>query len=260
MSFSRSVRFQRDQDNTRQNYRNQPETATEHYIQWAKDQFPTRLKRFCDKAMVLYEKNQPIKEDESEEDYINRCDEVYQNLLRKHGTCNDSVENCLYNLTNGTKQYIHRKCEENRRRDYTFHFPFGEPQEEQPKLEAHFTRNDFPTLKILQKEKPTNQSKNNNSDSTQDEQQDVNLNQLSVKQQDDDKELVEKQKKPVLLMPQRKAIVNKPLMESKTNDENVAIKKPKFKIIKEKNAEERDLDDLCAFINSKEKFLVQTKK
>ncbi len=101
--------------------------TTQHYYDFCRTIFPKNFASFTDRAMRQYEKNQPKgidDKDETDEDYQDRCDVVYQNLRRKHDTCDKDVEVCQQELKRDER---HDTCELNRQKDYKHCFPRGEP-------------------------------------------------------------------------------------------------------------------------------------
>ncbi len=65
------------------------------YLEWVETKWPQELNRFLNSAMYLYEKNQPQKEDESNNKYELRYQIALSKVKARNGTCDFLVLDCI---------------------------------------------------------------------------------------------------------------------------------------------------------------------
>ncbi len=129
------------------------------YIQWAEDIWPKRFLNYAQKSMTKYEKMQPQTTDESDKAYQLRCDETFQTLKQKWGSCDLHVLDCL-DKAHFTRR--HRKCEEMRRKDYEIYLDklaFDTRNDKKEPLKPQFNLTEFPTLETNKNQENDEQEK-----------------------------------------------------------------------------------------------------
>ncbi len=124
----------------------------EEYIQWAREEWPTSFLRFSDRSMKKYEANQPPEKDETDEAYIKRCDDIFQVLKKKWGSCDLPILDCLDKFSYDKR---HQKCEENRRKEFEIYLDKKAAQKQKETKEPpkpQFNKMEFPSLEPAKKE------------------------------------------------------------------------------------------------------------
>jgi hypothetical protein len=83
----------------------------DEYTKWAADVFPGMLDKHVSLCMSKFEQNQKGINGETEDSYQARYEEARQNVLRKKGTCQCPLDECL-------ARSDHSQCEANRQLFY----------------------------------------------------------------------------------------------------------------------------------------------
>ncbi len=125
--------------------KHKPKEIDQDYFNWVKNgNWEESFKKYSDRSMSKFEQKCPKEKYETDEDYQDRCDKVYQNLKRKWGSCNLPIEDCFAQSEYSDEHY---KCEENRQNAYKIYLSRVPPDEKPKALAPQFnTIVDFPTL------------------------------------------------------------------------------------------------------------------
>ena len=80
------------------------------YMEWADNIWPDMFIDFINSSMEAYANMQPRRSDETEAEYDERYNKANDAVIRKHGTCNKPIQECI--------DRGHSQCEERRQSAY----------------------------------------------------------------------------------------------------------------------------------------------
>lgn len=222
----------------------------ENYLKWIKDGgWKLSFNTYADRSMSLFELKCPKEIYETDEDYRNKCDKVYQNLKKKSGSCDLPMEECFAQAYEAGSDR-HFKCEENRSKAYEIFLSRIPPDQKPKALVPQFNTCDFPEMQAS-----TNET--------------TKFIKKPMKKE-------EKWQSPTVLASNEKPPIAATIKPTKTTDvakfkaskksvfyDEASQQRPKIeKISKKKTKEDEELDTLCQSIEAigKKKTSTEEKK